>query len=124
MDSHYTQTSGPNLKFVYFTSFNIIISLLMLSLSCYNLNRVYKLFGFKDIPMILSILSITLSIVCLITFWCISVSTQYTEYPSFFKTNYGEDLHVCLGFLIENAIFYALMLDLFKWGIFIIATSD
>jgi hypothetical protein len=113
----------PNYKFVYLTSVNITVASLFFIFSCYLMIKVKRFFGFRDLSMFLSILSITLSLVTLIVFLSISISAQFSE-DAFFNTHTGEDLHTCIGLLLEIFIFYALMIDLYKWCIFIAATSS
>lgn len=113
----------PNFKFVTFTSINIMVAFLFLLFASYLLLRVKKLFGFRDVPMLLSIISITLSLATLITFLSISLAEQFQE-NTFFTNHIGYDIHSCIGLLLEVFIFYALINDLFKWCIFIAATSS
>ena len=115
-------TLHPNYKFVILTSINIFVAFSFLLFASYLLMRIKQLFGFRDIPMFLSILSITLSLATLITFLSISLAEQYQE-NTFFTSSIGLDIHSCLGLLLEVFIFYALIVDLFKWCVFIAATS-
>jgi hypothetical protein len=67
----------PNYKFVVFTLINTVVAFAYLIFACYLLIRVQKLFGLRDMPILISIVSITLSLATLITFWAISVAMQF-----------------------------------------------
>jgi hypothetical protein len=122
--NNYSASSGvnPNYKFVVFTSLNICVAFLFLLFATYLILRIKQLFGFRDRPMFLSILSIALSLATLITFLSISLAEQFQE-NTFLTEHIGLDMHACIGLLIEVFIIYALMIDLFKWCVFIAATS-
>ena len=62
--NNYSTSSGinPNYKFVVFTSLNICVAFLFLLFATYLILRIKQLFGFRDRPMFLSILSIALSL--------------------------------------------------------------
>ena len=64
----------PNYKFVVLTLINTVVAFAYLIFACYLLIRVKKLFGLRDMPILISIVSITLSLATLITFWAISVA--------------------------------------------------
>jgi hypothetical protein len=44
------------------------LDLLLLSFACYLCFKVYKLVKFTDLPMLLSIISITISLICMLAF--------------------------------------------------------
>jgi len=67
----------PNYKFVVLTLINTVVAFAYLIFACYLLIRVQKLFGLRDMPILISIVSITLSLATLITFWAISVAMQF-----------------------------------------------
>jgi hypothetical protein len=67
----------PNYKFVVLTLINTVVAFAYLIFACYLLVRVQKLFGLRDMPILISIVSITLSLATLITFWAISVAMQF-----------------------------------------------
>ena len=67
----------PNYKFVVFTLINIVVAFLYIIFACYLLLRINSLFGFRDLPMLLSILSITFALSTMIIFLSISVVEQF-----------------------------------------------
>ena len=67
----------PNYKFVVFTLINIAVAFLYIIFACYILLRIKSLFGFRDVPMLLSILSIILALCAMIIFLSISVAEQF-----------------------------------------------
>ncbi len=76
--------------------------------------------------MLLSIGTITLSLATMITYISIGIAVEYLKISNpnaFILTNLGQTLWSCLGFLLEFLIFQALMFDLQKWLMFIVATN-
>ena len=72
--------------------------------------------------MIFSLASIIASVSCLIIYNSIGVGQQFDE--KFLSEPLGLQIRTRIGVAIEVFIYYFLMVDLYKWGIFIIATSD
>ena len=72
--------------------------------------------------MIFSLASIIASVSCLIIYNSIGVGQQFDE--KFLSDPLGLQIRSCIGVAIEVFMYYFLMVDLYKWGIFIIATSD
>jgi hypothetical protein len=65
---HYGEDFQPKINMVVGTLIAIMLGILLLSFSIYLIYKVYKLVKFEDKPMLLSIISISLSLICLITF--------------------------------------------------------
>lgn len=63
----------PNMKLVSVYSLNGVIFLILFIMSTFLICRVYKLFKFNDIPVLLSIVFITLSLATLVLFNSISI---------------------------------------------------
>ena len=63
----------PNMKLVSGYSLNGVIFLILFIMSTFLICRVYKLFKFNDIPVLLSIVFITLSLATLVLFNSISI---------------------------------------------------
>jgi hypothetical protein len=70
-------TVDPNYKFVVFTLINIVVAFLYIIFACYLLLKIKTMFGFRDLPMLLSIMSITLALSSMIIFLSISVAEQF-----------------------------------------------
>ena len=68
-----TVDNDPNLKIVVVMSLDGFIFLMLFLLSSYILYRVYKLFRYKDPPVLLSIICITLSLATLVVYCSISI---------------------------------------------------
>ena len=68
---------NPNYKFVVFTLINVVVAFLYIIFACYLLLRIKSLFGFRDLPMLLSILSIIFALSTMIIFLSISVAEQF-----------------------------------------------
>jgi len=72
--------------------------------------------------MIFSLVSIIASVSCLIIYNSFGVVQQFED--KFLSGPLGLQIRSCIGIAIEVFIYYFLMVDLYKWGVFIIATSD
>jgi len=68
-----TVDNDPNLKIVVVMSLDGFIFLMLFLLSSFILYRVYKLFRYKDPPVLLSIICITLSLATLVVYCSISI---------------------------------------------------
>jgi hypothetical protein len=119
----------PNMKIIIVTAVVLSIDSVLLILSCFLLYKVYTIYKFNDIPMILSITSITLILVNLIIFNAITIDINLKDESrggeSFFYETYTRfNIYSSIGFFMELFIVFALLLDLYKWVIFIIMTMS
>ena len=64
----YGEDWQPRINNVIGTLIAALLGILLLSFSSYLVYKVYKLVKFEDVPMLLSIISITLSLICLTIF--------------------------------------------------------
>lgn len=67
----------PNIKIVAVMSLDGFIFLILFLLSSFILYKVYKLFRYKDPPVLLSIICITLSLATLVVYCSIIIIQQY-----------------------------------------------
>lgn len=67
-------------KFLDITFVNIALSLFLLSLSLYLVQKVYRLIGLNDPPLILSIISISLALIFLASFLSLDVLRIFSFY--------------------------------------------
>jgi hypothetical protein len=72
--------------------------------------------------MVFSLASLIASVSFLTIYYILGVEQQFVK--DFFSTKLGLQIRTCIGIAIEVFIYYFLMVDLYKWGVFIIATSD
>ena len=107
-----------------YTCFVIIaISLFLLSISLYLVQKVYRLIGLKDLPLMLSIISITLALICSST----NLSLDVVRIVSLYDKSLNFKLSVYKLYQLDRAkvmfIFFAFVFDLYKWCVFIASTG-
>ena len=107
-----------------YTCFVIIaISLFLLSISLYLVQKVYRLIGLKDLPLMLSIISITLALICSST----NLSLDVVRIVSLYDKSLNFKLSVYKLYQLDRAkvmfIFFAFVFDLYKWCVFIAYTG-
>ena len=66
--NQYGEDWQPRINNAIGTLIAALMGILLLSFSSYLVYKVYKLVKFEDVPMLLSIISITLSLICLTIF--------------------------------------------------------
>ena len=111
-----------NESYVILQSINLAIYSVLFLLSLYLLFRVHKLFKYKGDPvMFWSVFTISLSLFTLVTYISLTIYRQYSD--NFLRSGVSLNFLNCLGYLLEVLIFIAISLDLYKWGIFLAATS-
>ena len=107
-----------------YTCFVIIaISLFLLSISLYLVQKIYRLIGLKDLPLMLSIISITLALICSST----NLSLDVVRIVSFYDKSLNFKLSPYKLNQLDRAkvmfIFFAFVFDLYKWCVFIASTG-
>ena len=100
-----------------------MLDLILLAFACYLIFKVYKLVKFTDLPMLLSIISITLSLVFLLLLQIWSILGDVEDSKGFFNSNIADCIANSFDTLKLVFMFFALTFDLYKWCIFIAATS-
>ena len=96
---------------------------LLLTFSSYLVYKIYKLVKFEDLPMLLSIISITLSLICLIAFQVWAIIGDFQDEQGYFNSNIADCIANIFDTLKLIFLFFAFTFDLYKWCIFIAATS-
>lgn len=119
----------PNMKVIIVNALVLSIYSVLLILSCILLFKVYKIYKFEDLPMILSITTITLILANLIIFNAITIDINLKDenrggQSFFYETWTTFNIYASIGFLLELFILLALLLDLYKWVIFIVMTMN
>ena len=106
------------------------LNLVLVFASSFLVVKVYKLVQFQDMPLLLSIISITLSLIC---FFCYNTmqlvrtieSNYYYGWDEYFlNTGRGVNLILAVDQLKVMFTFCAFVFDLYKWCVFIVATSQ
>jgi len=72
--------------------------------------------------MFWSVFTISLSLLTLVSYNSIQIYVQYSV-DDLFKKGYSLTFVICMGYLLEVLIFISILLDLYKWGIFIATTK-
>ena len=116
----------PRWKAVTVYSVMLAIFSLMYLISFYLLYRVYKSFKFSDKPMIFSIICVHCALGILVIYDSFLIDINiYRDKSIFEKTNLTFSLSTTLlGFIMEFIILSGLILDLYKWWLFIAMTND
>ena len=92
--------------------------------ACYLVFKIYKLVKFTDKPMLLSIASITMALTCFLVYSILLiVQAELTDDTLFIKTVNGTNVIRVIDNLKVMFTFCAFVFDLYKWCLFIIATS-
>jgi hypothetical protein len=84
---------------------------------------VYNLVKWTDLPMLLSIISITLALAFILIFIIWSIIGTVTPLTGFFNSNLSDCIANAFDSLMLTFIFHAFIYDLYKWCIFLVATS-
>ena len=100
------------------------MSLILLVVSLYLTLKIYRLVQFRDPSLLLSITSITLALICIVSYAVLSSVGNYAEPDTFFATLPGLTLIQQLFRVGVMFIFCAFVFDLYKWCIFIVATRE
>ena len=94
-----------------------------MTFSSYLVYKVYKLVKYEDLPMLLSIISITLSLICLVVFQVWAIIGDFQDEHGYFNSNIAD----CIANIFDTFklifLFFAFTFDLYKWCIFIAATG-
>lgn len=103
------------------------VAFLTLGLLLFAINLSYKIFNlikFTDKPFLFSIFAITLALTCFLCYCCLYLAKLYLPDDSFLNTENGTDIMIVIDNLKVMLILCAFVFDLYKWGIFLIATSN
>jgi hypothetical protein len=106
------------------TCFVIIgLSLFLLSFSLHLVRKIFTLVSFKDLPLMLSIISISLALLFLITFLSLDVARIFDIYDD--SINFDLSVYKIQQFDRTKVMFmfFAFVFDLYKWCVFIASTG-
>lgn len=117
---------SPHWKSVTVYSVMLGIFSILYLISFYLLHRVYKAFRFSDKPMFFSIICVHSALGILVLYDSIMIDVNiYRDRSAFESTNMIFALSTTLlGFILEFVILSGLILDLYKWWLFIAMTND
>jgi hypothetical protein len=108
----------------------VIISLVFVFLcfSCYSAHKTYKLVKFSDLPLLCSILCITMALLLFIIDNILQLKRSYELEEPGWNLRYwgGDDANMMILSIDQVKVmltFNAFMFDLYKWSIMILATS-
>lgn len=114
----------PHPKILLTIGLTALLAACLLVFAVYLIFSIYKLVKLHDIPMLLSIVSITLALACLFTFCVMDIWSLYlTDPEAFLNTALGTNVTEQIDALKVMFIFCAFLFDLYKWCIFIAATG-
>jgi hypothetical protein len=113
----------PRVKELVGSSIAATLGGLLLTFSSYLVYKVYKLVKFEDLPMLLSIISITLSLICLLAFQVWSIIGDFQDQHGYFNSNIADCIANSFDTFKLIFLFFAFTFDLYKWCIFIAATG-
>jgi hypothetical protein len=108
----------PHPKLLITIGSTALLDLSLLIFAVYLIFNIYKLVKFNDIPMLLSIISIALALLCLFIFCVMDIMSFYSE-KSYFNTAFGSNLCEQFDSMKVMFIYCAFVFDLYKWCIFI-----
>lgn len=118
------KTDPGESKILIIYGFTVAISVVMLILSGYVLRSVFKLVKFKDMPLLLSVVSVVLALLFKIIFVSLSIIQEESSDDSFLNTRQGDNVILVFTATSVFFIFAGFSLDLYKWGSFIMATGE
>ena len=78
-----------HLKILLTISLTAVLDLCLLTFALYLIVKVYKLIKFTDLPMLLSVISVVLALICLLIFCILDIMSMFVDDTSFFNTNSG-----------------------------------
>ena len=90
----------------------------------YLVYKVYKLVKWTDLPMLLSILSITLALIFLLVFCIIDLVSMTQPGDAWLNTKVGSQYTEAFDDIKIMFMFTAFLFDLYKWCIFLAVTSQ
>jgi hypothetical protein len=103
--------------------FCAILGGLLIGYAFVLIRKVYNLVKLTDLPMLFSIISITLALAFMLTFIIWSIIGTVTPLTGFFNSNLSDCIANAFDSLKLTFIFHAFIYDLYKWCIFLVATS-
>ena len=90
----------------------------------YLVYKVYKLVKWTDLPMLLSIISITLALISLLLFCIIDLVSMTQPEDAWLNTRVGTQFIQAFDDIKIMFMFTAFLFDLYKWCIFLAVTTQ
>ena len=87
------------------------------------MQKVYRLIGLKDLPLLLSVISISLALLCLSTVDSLDVVRIFSLYDESINFNISVYKLQQVDVAKVMFLFFALVFDLYKWCFFIASTG-
>lgn len=112
-----------HLKILATISLSAVLDVCLLAFALYLIVKVYKLIKFTDLPMLLSVISVALALICLLIFCILDIVSMFVADSSFFDTNSGQNLIEGFDRFKVLFLYCSFVFDLYKWCIFIAATE-
>lgn len=78
-----------HLKILLIISLMAVLDLCLLTFALYLIAKVYKLIKFTDLPMLLSVISVALALICLLIFCILDIVSMFYDESSFLNVNAG-----------------------------------
>ena len=101
-----------------------VIFVPMLVLAVFLLIKIFKKYGLKDKPMLLSFTCIVSTLTVLIFYCACNIEKSTKRDKSFWDSYFRVNVLTALGYNIEIFILLGLIFDLYKWQLFIAMTRD
>ena len=110
-------------KYLYTCFVIIACCLFLISFSVYLVQQIIRFTGVKDLPLILSIISITVALICIVIFMSLDIVRILSLYDE--TINFTMSVYKLQQFdrLKVMFMFFAFVLDLYKWCVFIASTG-
>ena len=108
----------------------ITLNIILILISIYMVNKVFKLVKFQDMTLLLNIISITLALIFFLAYNIMTIIATYGINDIdgwdelFLNTDYGVNLRLALDSLKVMFTICAFVFDVYKWSVFIVATSQ
>ena len=90
----------------------------------YLVYKVYKLVKWTDLPMLLSIISITLALISLLLFCIMDLVSMTQPEDAWLNTRVGTQFIQAFDDIKIMFMFTAFLFDLYKWCIFLAVTTQ
>ncbi len=104
------------------------LNIAALGFTCYLVFKIYRLVKLTDLPMVLSILSLSIALMFFLVYNIMMLigTEQIHNYDGwnfmYLNTDRGVHLRISIDQLKVMFMFFAFVFDLYKWTVFIVAT--
>ena len=108
------------IRIVTTETFKQFVNCILLGISIYLITKIYRLLRLKDPSLLISIVSITLALICIISGSVVYCIFLYKEFYTYEEMYPFKRLQSQLEALKVMFIFSAFVCDIYKWCIFIL----